>query len=227
MDAQILISFKAISEAAKIESFNGNNFKRWQQKIQPILEFANISFVLSEPKLEAKSENSTKWEIANKLCLHTILNTLSNELFDVYSHFKCASNLQEELVGRYVFEDEGTKKFASTNFLHFQMTNEKSVSSQIIEFHNLVFELTKEGNVLLERFVTHSLVDKLLNSWKEYKLQYTHNRTYLSLQQTIVDTKIEERNKKFERESSAKELALKANIVEIRPFKPPQFHKKK
>jgi hypothetical protein len=106
------------------------------------------------------------------------------------------------------------------------MTNEKSILSQIIEFHNLVSELTKEGNVLPERFVTHSLVDKFSDSWKEYKLQYTHNRTYLSLQQTIVDTKIKERNKKIERESSAKELALKANIVEIRPSKPPQFHKK-
>jgi hypothetical protein len=46
------------------------------------------------------------------------------------------------------------------------MTNEKDISSQIHEYHNIVAELAKEGDVLLESFVIQCLVEKLLNSWK-------------------------------------------------------------
>lgn len=84
------------------------------------------------------------------------MNTILNDLFDFSSHITGASNLWKEFIGRYVVEDEGSKKFVTTNFLHFQMIDEKSVSNQIIEFHNLVYDLTKEGHVLPERFVTHT-----------------------------------------------------------------------
>ena len=104
--------------------------------------------------------------MANTLCLNTILNTLSNELFDVHCHFAIAKELWDELIGRYVIEDEGIKKFATSNFLYFQMTNEKDISSQIHKYHNIVAELAKEGDVLLESFVIQCLVEKLLDSWK-------------------------------------------------------------
>ena len=80
--------------------------------------------------------------------------SLSNELFDVYCHFTIAKELWDELIDRYVIEDEGIKKFTTSNFLYFQMTNEKNISSQIHEYHNIVVELAKEGDVLPESFVT-------------------------------------------------------------------------
>jgi hypothetical protein len=53
----------------------------------------------------------------------------------------------------------GTKKFVASNSLHFQMTDEKSITSQIQEFHNIVAKLTKKGdglpkNVLLKNYRT-------------------------------------------------------------------------
>ena len=80
--------------------------------------------------------------------------SLSNELFDVYCHFTIAKELWDELIDRYVIEDEGIKKFTTSNFLYFQMTNEKNISSQIHEYHNIVVELAKAGDVLPESFVT-------------------------------------------------------------------------
>ena len=79
--------------------------------------------------------------MANTLCLNTILNSLSNELFDVYRHFTIVKELWDELISRYVIEDEGIKKFATSNFLYFQMTNEKDISFQIHEYHNIVAKL--------------------------------------------------------------------------------------
>jgi hypothetical protein len=103
------------------------------------------------------------------------------------------------------------------------MTNEKNISSQIHEYHNIVAELAKEGDVLPESFVTQCLVEKLPDSWKEYKLHFKQKKTFMSLQQTIVHIKIEERNRSLEKTSKAKELVSKANIVQD---KPPHNYKK-
>ena len=110
--------------------------------------------------------------------------------------------------------------------MSFQMVKEKSVSSQIEDFQKLVSNLAKEGDVLPERFVAHDLVFRLLDSWKEYKHRYSHHRTYLNLQQTIVDIQIEETNRMSEKVSRAKEFTSKANVVEERPSRPPQHNKK-
>jgi hypothetical protein len=80
MDAQILAAAKVLSDATKIEPLNGNNFKRWQQKVLAVLDFTKISCALHEPKPDVESgeksrEKSKKlknWEMANTLCLNTI-----------------------------------------------------------------------------------------------------------------------------------------------------------
>ena len=103
------------------------------------------------------------------------------------------------------------------------MTNEKNISSQIHEYHNIVAKLAKEGDVLPKSFMTQCLVGKLPDSWKEYKLHFKQKKTFMSLQQTIVHIKIEERNRSLEKTSKAKELVSKANIVQD---KPPHNYKK-
>ena len=74
--------------------------------------------------------------------------------------------------------------------------------------------------------MAHDLVFKLPDSWKEYKHRYSHHRTYLNLQQTIVDIQIEETNKMSEKVSRVKEFTSKANAVEGGPSRSPQHYKK-
>jgi hypothetical protein len=68
----------------KIEPFDGNTFKRWQQKVLSVFDFTKISSSLTEPRpyeeSEEQSEELRNWEMANKLCVNTILNALSNKL---------------------------------------------------------------------------------------------------------------------------------------------------
>jgi hypothetical protein len=97
---------------------------------------------------------------------------------------------------------------------------------KFMSFHNIVAELAKKGDGLPESFGTQCLVEKLPDSWKEYKLHFKQKKTFMSLQQTIVHIKIEERNRSLEKVNKAKEIISKANIVEERPNKPPQHYKK-
>ena len=96
---------KVISEITKLEAFDGNNFKRWKERVLPILEFTEIDRVLYEPKPEEDPKNIAKWEKMNELCVHTIKCGLINKLFDNYCHFTCAKDLWDELNGHYGFED--------------------------------------------------------------------------------------------------------------------------
>ena len=165
MDKQVVDSLKVISEITKLEPFDGNNFKRWKERVFPILEFTEIDSVLNEPKPN-DPKKLAKWLKINKLYTHTIKFGVANKLFDNFCHFTCAKDLWDELNGRYEFEDEGAKKFATAKYMFFQMWEEKTVSSQIEDFQKLVSDLAKEGDNLPERFVAHGLVYKLPDSWK-------------------------------------------------------------
>ena len=66
MKKQVVDSLKVISKITKLEAFDGNNFKRWKERVLPILEFTEIDRVLFEPKPEDDPKNIVKWEKKNK-----------------------------------------------------------------------------------------------------------------------------------------------------------------
>ena len=61
MKKQVVDSLKVISEITKLETFDGNNFKCWKERVFLILEFAKIDWVLYEPKPEDDPKNIVKW----------------------------------------------------------------------------------------------------------------------------------------------------------------------
>ena len=137
MTKQVVDSLKVISEITMLEAFDRNNFKRWKERVLPILEFTKIERVLYEPKLDDDPRNKEKWERTNKLCVHAIKCGFSNKFFDNYCHFTCAKDLRDELNGCYGFEDKGAKKFVIAKFMYFQMVEKKSISRQIEDFKKL------------------------------------------------------------------------------------------
>ncbi|KAL5754394.1 hypothetical protein ACOSP7_022614 [Xanthoceras sorbifolium] len=95
MDAALL-AYKSLPDISKIESFNGIYFKRWQEKVTDTLDVLNFAKHLTKSKPKEGSdyaESLEAWNKGNKVCRHTILSTLSNELYDVYYPYKTASNI--------------------------------------------------------------------------------------------------------------------------------------
>ncbi|KAL5787944.1 hypothetical protein ACOSP7_004893 [Xanthoceras sorbifolium] len=111
MDAALL-AYKSLSDILKIESFNEIHFKPWQEKVTNTFDVLNFVEYLTKSKREEGSENYTEsleaWNKGNKVCCHTILSTLSNELYDIYCPYKTASEIWEELKRKYVVEDVGS-----------------------------------------------------------------------------------------------------------------------
>ena len=100
------------------------------------MEFTEIDWVPYEPKPKDVPKNIAKWERTNELCVHTIKCSLSNKLFENHCHFTCTKDLRDELDGRYGFEDEGAKKFATAKFMPFQMVDKKVSLAKLKIFKN-------------------------------------------------------------------------------------------
>ena len=75
---------KPFPDISIIEVFSGQNYKR-QEWIYSTLDMHGVAWLLT---IENALPNSELWTYANKVCRHTILTTLSNELFDVYCAYK-------------------------------------------------------------------------------------------------------------------------------------------
>ena len=62
---------------------------------------------------------------------------------------------------KYILKDAKTHKYAIGNFRNFQMTMDKDVSSQILDYHLLINDLAIEDIKLPKPFVAGYLVETL------------------------------------------------------------------
>ena len=102
--------------------------------------------------------NSKVWTLTSKVCRHTILTTLSNELFDIYCACKETKVIWESMLKKYTVEDVDKQKFVVGNYYKWEMVYNKDIKLQINEYHKLLEELRAEKIELLELFVAGLLI---------------------------------------------------------------------
>ena len=109
---------KPFPDISKIEVFANENFKRWQECVHSQLDIHGVAYTLTDAQLaittDAMSQES--WQYANKVCQHTILQTLSNELFDVYSSCKGAKTIWEALITKFTAKDATNQIFVISKY---------------------------------------------------------------------------------------------------------------
>ena len=98
---------KPFPDISRIEVFNGENFKRWQERIFTVLDMHGVAFALTTPRPAANDPGYESWAHANKVCRHTVISTLSNDLFDVYCSYKEVLEIWDSMVTKYTAEDAG------------------------------------------------------------------------------------------------------------------------
>ena len=108
---------KPFPDISKIELFAGQNFRRWQERLHTVLDMHGVASALTDPRppSTATPKLIQDWTYANKVCRHTIISTLSNELFDVYCSYKDAKDIWESMILKYTAEDAEKQKFVIGN----------------------------------------------------------------------------------------------------------------
>ncbi|GJW64041.1 pol polyprotein [Tanacetum coccineum] len=151
------------NHAEKPEKFNGQNFKRWQQKMFFYLTTLGLARFLKEtapqvePPAEGQSSNAQAvqaveaWKHSDFLCHNYVLNGLIDPLYNVYCKTTTAKELWESLERKYKTEDAGTKKFVVARFLDYKMVDSKSVVSQVQDLQVLLHDIQAEGMTLAQK----------------------------------------------------------------------------
>ncbi|GJW65201.1 zinc finger, CCHC-type containing protein [Tanacetum coccineum] len=101
------------SNFAKLEKFEGVDFKRWQKKMHFLLSGMSVVYVLTTPIPEDGGDNPTmeqvrmraKWDNDDYVCRGLILNGMSDSLFDVYQNVETSKELWYTLEAKYMAED--------------------------------------------------------------------------------------------------------------------------
>ncbi|KAL2348204.1 hypothetical protein Fmac_002204 [Flemingia macrophylla] len=116
---------------------------------------------------------------------------------------------------KYTAEDTVRQRFIIANFYRWEMNEEKDIKVQINEYHKLLEDLKTENISLPDEFVSELLIEKLRESWTNYKQQLKHRHKQMSLTDLITHIIIEDANRKESAAVKAKSLAAKANVVQV------------
>ncbi|XP_060195222.1 uncharacterized protein LOC132624461 [Lycium barbarum] len=157
------------------------------------------------------------WNHSDFLCKNYILNGLDDGLYNVYSGCKMSKELWNALDRKYKTEDAGLKKFVAAKFLEFKMVDNKSIMSQVQELQVITHDLLVEGMVVNGAFQVAAFIEKLPPLWKDFKNYLKHKRKEMTLEDLIVQLRIEEDNRSAEKKANGKQAIMGANIVEIAP----------
>jgi len=209
---------KPFPDVSKIEVFSGQNFWHWQERVSTLLDMYGVAMTLSSSKPNKSSGKQVEhWTYENKVCRHTLLSTLSNDLFDVYCSYKEAKEIWDSLILKYTVEDVVWQRFVIGNYCHWEMIEDKDIKIQINEYHNLLEDIKVENILLPNEFVSELLIEKLPSSWTDYIQQLKHRHKQMMLQELITHIIIEDTNRKESATARAKALSAKANVVEGKP----------
>ncbi|KAH9751211.1 hypothetical protein KPL71_014192 [Citrus sinensis] len=212
-----------VNHAERPEKFNGQNFKRWQQKMFFYLTTLNLARFLTEDASKPKEGETDiqvasaidAWHHSDFLCKNYVMNGLSDSLYNVYIGKKTAKELWESLDRKYKTEDVGTKKFVVGRFLDYKMVDSKTVISQVQELQIILSEILAEGMHLSETFQVTAIIEKLPPAWKDFKSYLKHKRKEMNIEGMVIKLRIEEDNRNAERRGAI--FMAKANFVEHGP----------
>ena len=93
------------------------------------------------------------------------------------------------------------------------MNKEKDVKVQINEYHKLLEDLEIENISLCDEFISKLLIEKLPESWTDYKQQLNYRHKQMSLSDLITHIIIENTNRKKNVAARTKAMSTKANLI--------------
>lgn len=205
----------------KLDQFDGGNFRRWQKKMHFLLTTLKVVYVLTTPYPEEQEDETveqirtrTKWENDDYICRGHILNALSDSLFDVYQNMDTAKQLWDILQTKYLTEDATSKKFLVSNFMRFNMVDNKPIMEQLHEIQHILSQFQQKDMNVDESIVVSSIIEILPPSWKDFKKSLKHKKEDLTLEELAQHLRVEEESRLLESNDHQVAQASKVHMVE-------------
>ncbi|XP_074346912.1 uncharacterized protein LOC141685723 [Apium graveolens] len=171
------------SKFAKLDKFEGHDFRRWQKKMDFLLTTLKVMYVLSnlmpemiEEETVEQTKRRCKWENDDYIYQAHILKGMSDSLFDIYQNVESAKELWDSLESKYMAEDASSKKFLVSNFINYKMVDTRPVMEQYNELLRILGQFVQHDMKMDEFISVSSVIDKLPPSWKDFKHTLKHNK---------------------------------------------------
>ncbi|XP_038882321.1 uncharacterized protein LOC120073565 [Benincasa hispida] len=97
-----------------------------------------------EGPTEQQIKEAADWEEKDFLCKNSLLNDLTDDLYNYYSTMKRTKEVWDALQKKYDTEAAGSKKYAVSHYLKFQMTDDKYVEAQSHELQKIAHKIITE-----------------------------------------------------------------------------------
>ena len=139
---------------------------------------------------------------------------MTNSLFNLFVTFNSAKIICEKLEVKYGADDAGKKKYVVSEWLRFQITDDKPVMEQVHVYKNLCAEVLNENMKMCEVLQANVLIEKFPPSWSDYRNQLKHKKKDLTLQELISHMRTEKANRLKDKMDSLSLNSSKANLVQ-------------
>ncbi|MFS8032553.1 putative RNA-directed DNA polymerase [Helianthus anomalus] len=207
---------------AKLDKFEGQDFRRWQKKMHFLLTTLKVVYVLSTPMPEEVTNEPLeltrkrgKWLNDDYICRGHILNGMCDSLFDIYQNVESAKELWELLEAKYMAEDTSSKKFLVSDFMNYKMVDDRSIMEQYNECLRILGQFEQHGLKMDEAISVPSIIDKLPPSWKDFKHTLKHKKEEMNLVELGSCFRIEESCRAMEKANKYKHVGgSSVNMVE-------------
>ncbi|KAL9997387.1 putative RNA-directed DNA polymerase [Helianthus debilis subsp. tardiflorus] len=211
------------SKFAKLEKFEGQDFRRWRKKMHFLLTTLKVAYVLSTPFPEEvenepidQTRKRLKWENDDYICRGHILNGMSDALFDVYQNAESAKQLWDSLESKYMAKDASSKKFLVSNFFNYKMVDSRPIMEQYNELLHILGQFSQHDMNMDESIAVSTIIDKFPPMWKDFKHTLKHQKEELSLVQLGSHIRIEEslRVQEDDKTKGKTQASSSINVVE-------------
>ncbi|GJW88557.1 zinc finger, CCHC-type containing protein [Tanacetum coccineum] len=159
---------------AKLDKFEGMNFRRWQKKMHLFLSSMSVLYLLTNP-IPKDGDNATVEQIGKE-----------------GQNVESFKELWDSLEAKYMAEDASSKKFLISNFTKYKMTDSRPVMEQYNELLGILGRVTQHKINMDEAIQVSCIIDKLPPSWKDFKHTLIHLKEELTLVELGSHLRIEE-----------------------------------
>ena len=122
------------------------------------LTIAKVAYVPSTAYSQDEAVNGEytkrqkKWVKDDYVCRFTILNAMTNSLFNVFHKFATSWELWNAIQRRYVNEDAGNKSFLINKYIEFKFDDSKSIIDQVNALNDIATECADVGEPFSDSF---------------------------------------------------------------------------
>jgi len=142
------------------------------------------------------------------LCRGHILNTLTSQLYDIFSKLKSPKEIWAALETHYKQEKSGSYHFLALNFFDYEITNNKPIMDQVHEIEMLISKLSYLDIKVPDSLQVGAVLSKLPPSWNEYRKKMLHSIDNYTFEQFQTHLQIEIQSRMCELQATNSKVNL-------------------